>query len=152
MESATIKCPKCEYRIPPGMDTCPSCGVIPAKYRPRPEIQYQAAPEQAAAFVDHRPVCQACKKPGQVAHAELRQNIGALYLRFSRRVNGDLCRPCLDRYFWTYTLVTTAVGWLGIISLVLAPIYVIGNISSYVKARGQLSRQLARLGSRPSMA
>jgi hypothetical protein len=44
----------------------------------------------------------------------------------------------VTKHFWSCTLITLAVGWLGTISLILAPIYVVTNIVAFIKAKGQL--------------
>jgi hypothetical protein len=93
------------------------------------------------------PACQACKGPGPVAHATFRQNVGALFARFEKRIQGNMCRRCLSQKFWAFTLTTAAVGWLGMISLFVAPIYVVMNIVEYVKASSRL-----RQGTVPELA
>jgi hypothetical protein len=140
------KCPKCEAVLSPGVDSCPSCGVIPSKYRPsmRARDEAYAAADAGAAFVSRVPLCQDCKGPGPLAHVELNQNIGAVYMRFTKRISAELCRRCLDKHFWSTTLITTLVGWLGIISIVVAPIYVIGNVVAYSRARMVLGKAAAR--------
>jgi hypothetical protein len=86
------------------------------------------------------PACQVCRGPGPVAHAVFRQNVGALFARFEKRIEGNMCGSCLSKKFWPFTLTTLAVGWLGMISLVVAPIYVIMNIVEYLKASSQIRR------------
>jgi hypothetical protein len=84
--------------------------------------------------------CQVCRGPGPVAHAVFRQNVGALFARFEKRFEGNMCGSCLSKKFWPFTLTTVAVGWLGMISLIVAPIYVVMNIVEYLKASSQIRR------------
>ena len=135
-------CPKCGFLQSTPSDTCQVCGVIfsklaTARERPVPAPSFQASPAQMAPV----PACQACHGPGPVAHAVFRRNIGALIARFEKRIEGRMCGACLGKSFWSYTLTTVAVGWLGMISLIVAPIYVIANIVSYTRALGQLRAQ-----------
>jgi hypothetical protein len=95
------------------------------------------------------PACSACKGPGPVAHALFRQNVGALVVRFEKRIQGSMCRSCLSKSFWSYTLTTVAIGWLGLVSIIVAPIYVILNIAQYIKANGQLRQPSTGLGPAP---
>jgi len=84
--------------------------------------------------------CQICRGPGPVAHAVFRQNVGALFARFEKRIEGNMCGSCLSKKFWPFTLTTLAVGWLGMISLIVAPIYIVMNIVEYLKAGSRIRR------------
>ncbi|HEV8378271.1 MAG TPA: hypothetical protein VGQ99_05380 [Tepidisphaeraceae bacterium] len=81
-------------------------------------------------------ICQACGIEAPVKYVEFRQNIGALVVRFSKEVKGNLCKPCVHANFWKMTLVNLTIGWLGTISIVLAPIFTIINIVQYLAALG----------------
>jgi hypothetical protein len=81
-------------------------------------------------------ICQACGIEAPVKYVEFRQNIGALVVRFSKEVKGNLCKPCIHANFWKMTLVNLTIGWLGTISIVLAPIFTIINIVQYLAALG----------------
>lgn len=95
------------------------------------------------------PVCSSCKGPGPVAVALFRQNVGALVMRFEKRIQGRMCRSCLSKHFWSYTLTTAAIGWLGVISILVAPIYVILNVVQYIKANRQLAQTAPAFGAAP---
>jgi hypothetical protein len=82
-----------------------------------------------------------------VVNATFRQNVGALLARFEKRFSGNMCGACVSKHFWSCTLITVAVGWLGTISLILAPIYVVTNIVAFIKAKSQLRGMV-----RPSMS
>jgi|GEM_PF-2225710 len=134
-------CPKCGFASE-AADACPSCGVIFAKFQPavRRETPSTFPPQISATMRSLAPACQVCRGPGPVAHAVFRQNVGALFARFEKRIEGNMCAPCLSKKFWPLTLTTVAVGWLGMISLIVAPIYVIMNIVEYIKASAQIRR------------
>lgn len=81
----------------------------------------------------------ACQGRGVVAetrHASFHQNIGLLVLRLSRSMEGDLCKNCINRFFWQYSLITFFFGWWGIISFICTPIFLIMNLVSYVPSWG----------------
>jgi hypothetical protein len=77
-------------------------------------------------------VCYECGLQVPTKSVEFRQNIGALVMRFSRTWKGDICKSCSHGVFWKMTLITLAVGWLGTISLIMAPIFIISNIVQYI--------------------
>jgi len=72
------------------------------------------------------------------------QHIGAIYLRFHQKYEGFFCKSCTTKYFLKATLITLGVGWLGIISIFLAPCYIIGNIIHYIGVMNDFKR-----GNRP---
>jgi hypothetical protein len=81
-------------------------------------------------------ICQACGVEAPAKHVEFHQNIGALVMRYHKCIKGNLCKRCVHKYFWSTTSTTVAIGWLGTISLVLAPCFVINNLARYLAALG----------------
>ncbi len=79
--------------------------------------------------------CEACGFDAPIKHVKFEQNIGLFYARRSLTLNRNLCRPCIKRYFRSYTLTTLFLGWWGLISFVLTPIILINNIREYWSAR-----------------
>jgi hypothetical protein len=51
-------------------------------------------------------ICQTCGIEAPTKYVAFYQNIGALVMRFSRSINGNLCKSCVHKYFWQYTLMT----------------------------------------------
>ncbi len=132
-------CPSCGFSHPMATDTCARCGVVFAKLDRPGREGYLREPEPAA--VPAGTVCQFCRRPAPVVNATFRQNVGALLARFEKRFSGNMCGACVSKHFWSCTLITMAVGWLGTISLILAPIYVLTNIGAFWSAKSQLRRQ-----------
>jgi hypothetical protein len=81
-------------------------------------------------------ICQGCGIEAPARYVEFHQNIGALLLRFSSATKGNLCKKCVHAHFWKRTLVTIAIGWLGTISIILAPVFVVMNIVRYIMVLG----------------
>lgn len=81
-------------------------------------------------------ICHCCATEANTKYVEFHQNIGALVLRFSKSMKGHLCKDCIKKYFWEFTLVNITVGWLGLISLIIAPIYTVMNIFHFLSSRG----------------
>ena len=81
-------------------------------------------------------ICQACGVEAPTRYVEFYQNIGAVFMRFRRSIRGNLCKSCIHSRFWTMTSITLAVGWLGLISLIIAPIFIINNLSRYLTVLG----------------
>lgn len=79
-------------------------------------------------------LCQSCGLEAPSRHVEFHQNIGVLIMRFHTKFTGELCKRCIHHKFWSMTGITLAVGWLGLISIILAPIFVINNVVRYIGA------------------
>lgn len=72
--------------------------------------------------------CQTCGCNAPTKYVEFYQNIGALVMRFSSSVKGELCKRCINKHFTSCTLITAAVGWFGMISFCLTPFFILNNI------------------------
>lgn len=79
-------------------------------------------------------LCQSCGIEAPTKQVEFYQNIGALVVRFHKNVKGRLCKQCVHKHFWAMTGTTVAIGWLGYISLVIAPVFVLNNVFRYLFA------------------
>ncbi len=77
-------------------------------------------------------ICQSCGIEAPTRKVAFYQNIGALIMRFSQSVDGLLCKNCIHRNFWKMTLTTLVLGWWGIISLIVTPIFLLNNIFRYL--------------------
>src|SRR5437870_5683676 len=80
--------------------------------------------------------CQACGASNPTKYVEFHQNIGALIIRFHQSVKGHLCKACIDRFFWRFTLVNMVGGWWGLISFFTTPVFIIMNVVQYAGAAG----------------
>lgn len=78
-------------------------------------------------------VCQVCGLEAPTARANFHQNIGMFFARSYSHATGDLCRTCIRKYFKSYTLTTLFLGWWGLISFFITPIFLVGNIFSYLR-------------------
>jgi hypothetical protein len=86
-----------------------------------------------------------------VTRAKFQQNVGLLVLRLTRRVEGQLCAACVRRSFVQTTTTTALLGWWGVISFFVTPIYLIGNLSAYSQARAVLLSRHGRDGTTPRL-
>jgi hypothetical protein len=73
-----------------------------------------------------------------------------LVARQWKKIDGDLCRPCIRKYFRSYTLTTLFLGWWGLISVVVTPFILINNVYQYFHTSGLPEPELTsgQLGSR----
>jgi hypothetical protein len=71
------------------------------------------------------------------------QNIGALFIRFHKRYEGNLCSPCINKVFCEYTLVTLFFGWWGVISFFVTPYFLLNNVIRYLGSLRQADKNLA---------
>lgn len=79
--------------------------------------------------------CEVCGLDAPTQRVKFEQNIGMFYARRSLVIERDMCRLCLKRYFRSYTLTTLFLGWWGLMSLIITPIFLINNIRNYWAAR-----------------
>jgi hypothetical protein len=81
-------------------------------------------------------ICQGCGVEAPTKYVAFYQNIGALVMRFTKSVEGNLCKRCIHRYFWEFTPLTLLVGWLGTVSIIIAPCIVLNNVVRYLFCLG----------------
>jgi DnaJ-domain-containing protein 1 len=78
--------------------------------------------------------CQSCFQFTPTLHLTFRQNVGAIIMRFTRKVEGDFCAACAARYFWRMTGMSLIFGWWGVISFFTTPFILIANLVNYIQA------------------
>jgi hypothetical protein len=76
--------------------------------------------------------CQNCGRINSIRYVELYQVIGAIFVRFTKSIEGNLCKECISKYFWPYTFTTLIFGWWGVISFLLTPFILLNNIWRYL--------------------
>ena len=81
-------------------------------------------------------LCETCGIEAVTKHVEYHQNIGALIMRFHKTVEGEMCKSCVHKYFWQLTLTNLFLGWWGVISLFLTPIFILNNLVRYTLCLG----------------
>jgi len=81
-------------------------------------------------------ICQACGVEAPTKHVAFYQNIGALIMRFSKHIEGDLCKSCIHKYCWRFTLTNAFLGWWGVISFIVTPFFILNNVGRYVFCLG----------------
>ena len=79
--------------------------------------------------------CQKCGQLRPVKQVQFRQNIGLLVMRFPKTLSGALCKPCISRVFWEYTLISLFLGWWGVISFFVTLVAIPSNIVTFVQSR-----------------
>lgn len=79
--------------------------------------------------------CQVCGRQVQTAQVSLNQNIGMLVARQTKSLSGHMCRECGMRLFKSMTLTTFFLGWWGVISLIVTPFFLIGNVIAWSSLR-----------------
>ena len=83
--------------------------------------------------------CQLCGVEAPTKHVTFHQNIGALVMRFYKGVDGNLCKPCIHKTFWTYQAFNLFLGPWGVISLIITPFFLIWNLIQYLMCLGMES-------------
>lgn len=78
--------------------------------------------------------CQICGNMRHTKAVTYYRNVGMLVMRRTYTVKGELCRPCIHKYFWQFAWKNVLFGPWGMISLIMAPIYLIQNTCQYLAA------------------
>jgi hypothetical protein len=123
---------------------CPRCGegfavplaATPAPARPTiqpvvPEVMEAVAADDILAGALAQSVCQVCLRLAPTAPVIFHQHVGAIVLHFHKHIDARLCRECIDRHFRDYTLKTFLLGWWGMPSCFLTPIFLVMNLVRY---------------------
>jgi hypothetical protein len=79
--------------------------------------------------------CEVCGASAPTALVTLRRLIGMIVARLERRVEGQLCKACIGKFFWEFTPVTAVLGWWGVSALFSAPACLRGNLRALREAR-----------------
>jgi hypothetical protein len=81
-------------------------------------------------------ICENCGAHADTRPVEFRQNIGMLFMRKYRKVRGNMCRACINKYFWEFTGVTLVLGWWGTISFFVSWWILFTNLLNYLQTLG----------------
>jgi len=95
-----------------------------------------APPQVEIIFGAGEGYCEACRRVAPLRHARFMQNIGVFVLRFPRTVDGNLCKHCIDKYFFRFTGTTMLLGWWGVISFFYSVFSVPSNIANWTRSFG----------------
>jgi len=76
--------------------------------------------------------CQVCGDYAPTKYIEFYQNVGMFLARQSKSIKGKLCKNCINKNFWDFTLTTLFLGWWGIISFFVTPFYILNNFFRYL--------------------
>jgi hypothetical protein len=95
-----------------------------------------AAPQVEIIFGAGEGYCDACRRVAPLRHTRFMQNIGVVVLRFPRTIDGNLCKHCIDKYFFRFTGVTLLLGWWGILSFFYSCFAVPANIANWTRSFG----------------
>ena len=111
------------YGAPPGAMPQAAAPVV-SPFRPMAS--------QPATVADH---CDTCRRHAPTKQVTFMQNIGCIVIRFPKTIRGNLCRLCISRFFWRYTLITFFFGWWGVISFFYSLVSIPTNIVGFIGAR-----------------
>jgi hypothetical protein len=78
--------------------------------------------------------CEYCHRPAPPKYVAFGCNIGLIFTRISKSVSGQLCKDCIRRFFWEYTLTTLFAGWWGVISFFRTLFVLPANIIEFASA------------------
>lgn len=78
--------------------------------------------------------CSTCIQFGPVKKVTFRKNVGMVFARRTSKVEGELCGRCIEKHFWSFTATTLFLGWWGVISFLVSPFILLGNLFEYLGA------------------
>lgn len=81
-------------------------------------------------------ICECCGRVAPTKYVAFYQNIGALIVRFTSSVEGNLCKACIHEHFWKCTGITLVGGWWGTISFIVTPFILGNNVVRYLFCLG----------------
>ncbi len=76
-------------------------------------------------------ICQDCGLEAPTKYVSFHQNVGMLFMRQSKSVEGYLCKSCIHRHFWKMTGTNLFLGWWGTISFIITPFLILNNVGRY---------------------
>lgn len=80
--------------------------------------------------------CEVCRDRRPVLRVAYYQNTGLLVVRRTETVKGMVCRSCSVRTFVRFEVHTLFLGWWGLISALVTPIYLVTNFAYFVGTLG----------------
>jgi hypothetical protein len=89
--------------------------------------------------------CHHCGVEAPLRQVTLYQNIGALVVRYTQTLTGELCKSCIATNFWKMTLTTFFLGWWGTISFFMTPFILINNLVRYIMSLGMEGVPMGRM-------
>lgn len=124
---------------------CPACGLVNPPSAQRCDCGYDfAARRMLGSFISGNGLgslagCQGCGVDAETRYVSFHRNIGAFLLRLHTSVEGQFCKSCINRHFWTMTATTLFLGWWGVISFFFTPFILMNNIGRYLSCLGMKS-------------
>ncbi len=77
-------------------------------------------------------LCQVCGVEAPTKKVTFYQHMGAIVLMFTKTMKGKLCKSCINKTFWKFSLMTLFLGWWGVISFFLTPLVLLNNFIRYL--------------------
>jgi hypothetical protein len=84
--------------------------------------------------------CQSCGEMRMTKFVAFYRNVGMLFRRQTYTIMGSLCESCVHKHFWKFEALDVVLGPWGMLSAIVAPIYFVQNIFSYIVALYQFER------------
>ena len=143
-------CPFCAETIPDDSTRCPYCDK---ELDNDSEGKHQEPHTRSKQVYSNAPGnysrCELCGANAPTAKVQFHQNIGLFVRRLYRKVDGRLCRDCIEETFWPFTGKTLLFGWFGVISFMVSPFILLINVMQYLGTLG-VKRAPGRSGPRDS--
>jgi hypothetical protein len=77
-------------------------------------------------------ICEYCGFEARTKNVAFYQNVGLIFVRMTKSVHGELCKSCVHKYFWKFTLTNLFLGWWGTTSFFINPFLILNNLGRYL--------------------
>jgi len=121
-----LHCPNCKKSILKNAKYCNNCGE---------NIETRLGSVEKY-FLNTDKTCKNCGEIRPLKYVKFLKNIGLLIIRQEYSISGNFCKECINKYFINYFFITLFLGWWGVISFIMTPLYLINNLYYYFKTIG----------------
>jgi len=78
--------------------------------------------------------CDACGVFADTRNVLIGYNIGLVFFRLDRHIEGNLCRRCIRYFAPRFILKNLLFGWWGVFSFIATVVYLFYNIFTYIRS------------------
>lgn len=122
-------CNKCGTKLKEDSNFCANCGYNISGHK-----NDEMLVSEKKYLTNKELHCQVCGANKPTKNVKFLKNIGMIFMRRTYTIEGNLCKNCINDTFWKFTLTTLFVGWLGVISFIITPFFIINNIIQYLSS------------------
>ncbi len=120
-------CKNCKEKNSENAKFCFNCGK---------PLEKEAKGSVDTYFAKQTRGCQLCGSLAPTKNVRFYQNIGMLIAFQYSSIGGIFCKKCINEEFKKKTLTTLLLGWWGVISFFVAPLFIFYNVIRFIPTIG----------------